>query len=188
MNVREQRSARFKNPYSRRQSRSSNNMRNRYNNSVTQRRMQRNRVIDPGESMYKPKSRIAQQATRINNFTQGPKASRMGMRNGGRLGPIIGRVTKRAPNIIAGVAKQAVSTKSLMTVGVLGMTAAAFTRGMLRGMNDSIIGRYLKDQRNSSAMNFGNTRVGLTGTRTRTSVGNHVGLALSMSKTRHGRR
>jgi len=160
----------------------------RYTSSLVERFMsKKNANASQLQLGYTPKSTFASRgpvdkiaATRFSN-----KMPTRGMR--GLVRGVSGGLGNIGKNVMMhGVLKPMISAKTMVGVGMLGMTAAAFTRGAINGMQDSIIGRYLRDQRNTSALSFGSTRVGLTGSRARTSIGNHVGLSLSMSKTRHG--
>lgn len=152
------------------------------------------RMLGPDEytisdSVYQPRRQKASppkaRQLRLSYTREKSKRSTFrGMRDVGKT--LGGKMAGRMPRLNAGVLK-GVATTTMVGVGVLGLTTAAFTRGIKGAMQDSVVGRYLRDQRNTSAINFRGTRVGLSGTRSRTSIGNHVGLSLAMSSTRHGR-
>jgi len=75
--------------------------------------------------------------------------------------------------------------RAAIGLGVLSaMTGVAMMRGMYEGMSDSMMNRYLNDQRMSSNV-LQRTRVGIGGSRS-INVGNHTGLSLALSKSRHG--
>lgn len=76
-------------------------------------------------------------------------------------------------------------TASSMIVGASAMAGLAFMKGGMSQANDIMMERYMKDARYSNRM-LTQTNLGSASGNGPLSMGNHVGLSLAMSRTRHG--
>jgi hypothetical protein len=74
---------------------------------------------------------------------------------------------------------------SALVVGASAMAGLAFMKGGMSQANDIMMQRYMKDARYSNRM-LTQTNLGSSSGNGPLSMGNHVGLSLALSRTRHG--
>jgi len=79
------------------------------------------------------------------------------------------------------------SAARMTTFGVaaLAMTSSAIMHGAMNRTSELMVERYLDDQRNVNNLMF-RTRVGKSTGGRSLNIGNHTGLSLSLSRSRHG--
>jgi len=89
-----------------------------------------------------------------------------------------------ASKISAGVLRTGSAATQLAVAGTA-MTTMAMMRGGVQKADEMMMQRYMKDTRFSSKLSS-NTSVGRSSNISKISIGNHTGLALALSKRRHG--
>ena len=127
----------------------------------------------------------------VNYVNDGFKAFEQGARRyvERSRGTMLHKGSKHGPNMMMKQGGLGVGSKLLMTgglaVGALAYTAHGIMSGSVDRINETVMQRYLRDQKNVNNLTY-RTRVGRsTGARSMT-VGNHSGLSLSLHKSRHG--
>ena len=72
-----------------------------------------------------------------------------------------------------------------VVLGVTAMAGVAFMQGAMNQANDIMMERYMRDARYGNRM-LSSTSLGQASGNSPLSMGNHIGLSLALSKTRHG--
>jgi len=78
-----------------------------------------------------------------------------------------------------------ITMKSTYTVGAAAMTGVAVMNGGMHAATQNMTDRYMRDSRYSSKLL--QSRIGKGRNQSAMNLGNHTGLSLSLSKSRHGR-